>query len=149
MEYKKTRVFIDTSVVIAGTVSATGASAAILELCEAGIFEMVVSEQVIIEADRNFENKFPNLIDKYRMFIKNISPVVVDDPSPPEVRSWAKVINLKDAPILAAAMGENVNYLITLDTKHFHTERVKEKCSFKVVTPQEFLKEFQISMGLG
>lgn len=40
MGYKKVKIFIDTSVLIAGTVSVTGASAAILELCEAEVFEM-------------------------------------------------------------------------------------------------------------
>ena len=143
MGYKKIKLFIDTSVLIAGTVSVTCASSAILELYEAEVFEMVISEQVLVEADRNFENKFPDLIDKYRAFIKNISPILVNDPSISEVRSCLEVINIKDAPILAAAIRENVDYLITLDIKHFHCSRVKQKCKFKIVTPREFLIEFQ------
>ncbi len=51
---QKIKVFIDTSVLIAGVASLTGASAAVLDLCEAESIQMVISRQVLVEAERNF-----------------------------------------------------------------------------------------------
>ena len=49
---QKIKVFIDTNVLIAGVNSVTGASATLLDLCEARVLQMVVSRQVLIETDR-------------------------------------------------------------------------------------------------
>ena len=68
------KVFIDTSVLIAGVASVTGASAAVLDLCESETVQMVVSRQVLVEADRNFSAKLPNLVSQYRQFIRNLAP---------------------------------------------------------------------------
>jgi len=83
---RKTRIFIDTSVIIAGLVSSTGASAAVLDLCESEILEMVVNKQVLVEADRNLENKFPYLVQEFRSFIKDTIPTLVADPTNEGIR---------------------------------------------------------------
>jgi predicted nucleic acid-binding protein len=67
---QKIKVFIDTNVLIAGVNSVTGASAAILDLCEARVLQMVVSRQVLIEADRNFAAKFPQLVGRFRQALR-------------------------------------------------------------------------------
>jgi hypothetical protein len=40
---------------------------------------MVVSRQVLVEADRNFSAKLPNLVSQYRQFIKDLAPLVTAD----------------------------------------------------------------------
>ena len=137
------RVFIDTNVLIAGLASSTGASAAILDLGEAEEIRIVISKHVLIEADRVFLAKFPHLIDQFRNFIKNLTPLLIDDPKPQAVREASKVIEIGDAPILAAVKSERIDYLVTLDTKHFKTNKVKEYLSTPIVTPGEFLKAFR------
>ncbi len=66
--------FIDTNVLIAGVNSVTGASATVLDLCEARILQMVISRQIVVEADRNFAAKFPQLIGRFRQFMHHLAP---------------------------------------------------------------------------
>lgn len=49
----KRKVFADSSIIIAGTASRTGASRAVLTMAELGLFKLVVSEQVLEECQRN------------------------------------------------------------------------------------------------
>jgi predicted nucleic acid-binding protein len=55
------KVFIDTSVLIAGLASVTGGSATVLDLGEAGVIKLVISRQVLVEADRNVTAKISSL----------------------------------------------------------------------------------------
>ena len=139
----KIKVFIDTNVLIAGLSSVTGASAIILDLCEAEVIQMVISRQVLVEADRNISAKIPNLVDRFRQFIHNLRPLMIEDPSPKAVERAATIINRKDAPILAAAEDAGVDFLITLDKKHFLNPKTRQKVMLKVVSPIEFLQDFQ------
>ncbi len=138
------RVFLDTNVLIAGLASQTGASAAILDLGEAEEIRVVISRQVLVEADRVFSAKFPALLQRYRRFIKSLAPLLADDPSPQAVRAAAKVIEPDDAPILAAAQQERVDYLVTLNTRHFMIPRVRAFLPAPIVTPAEFLSAFRV-----
>ncbi|MFC1521427.1 putative toxin-antitoxin system toxin component, PIN family [Elusimicrobiota bacterium] len=143
MGYRKIKVFLDTSVLIAGVVSSKGASAAILDLIEMSLLTFMLSRQVLIEADRNIEKKFPKLLPDYRMFIKNLSPLLITDPSPKDIKNASGIIHKKDAPILAAAINDPPDYLVTLDSKDFLKEKVKEAVRFSIVRPDEFLKIFK------
>ena len=143
MEVRRWKVFLDTSALIAGIVSTTGAAREVLQLCEAGVVEPLVSRQVLTEADRNLSDKLPVLVQDYRSFIQRMSPTLVDEPSKKAVGEAAQVIHHKDAPILAAAIGGEADYLITWNTKHFHKPSVMTTVCFKIMTPGEFLKEFR------
>ena len=46
------RVFADSSVIIAGAYSRTGASRAVLSMAEVGLFQLVISRQVVDECER-------------------------------------------------------------------------------------------------
>jgi putative PIN family toxin of toxin-antitoxin system len=140
---QKIKVFIDTNVLIAGVNSVTGASATLLDLCEAGVLQMVVSRQVLIEADRNFTAKFPQWVGRFRQFMHNLAPLMVEDPTPESIKKAAAIVDRKDAPILAAAQNANVDFLITLDKKHFLNPKTRQKMMLKVVSPIEFLQSFK------
>lgn len=134
------KVFLDTSVIISGIVSLKGASGAVLDLCEAQILQMIISRQVLTEADRNFGDKLPDFVQEFRMFIQNVNPVLVPDPTVEEVKNAEKSVNSKDAPILACAIKEKVQFLITLD-KRF---RITGSGIFlKIISPGDFLKHFR------
>jgi hypothetical protein len=64
---------------------------------------MVVSRQVLVEADRNFSAKLPNLVIQFRRFIQNLAPLMVEDPPSKEVEKAASLVDRKGAAILAAA----------------------------------------------
>lgn len=140
---QRIKVFIDTNVLIAGVHSVTGASATILDLCEARVLQMVVNRQVLIEADRNFAAKFPQLVGRFRQFMHNLAPLMVEDPTPNAMEQAATIVDRKDAPILAAAQNANVDFLITLDKRHFLNPKTRQKAMLKVVSPIEFLQSFE------
>ena len=146
MEVRRWKVFLDTSALIAGVISTTGAAREVLRLCETGVVEVFVSRQVLTEADRNFSEKLPNLIHDFRELIQEMSPVLLGDPSEKEVKEASKSIHHKDAPILAAAINGDMDYLITWDTRHFHKPSVRKAVHFKIMTPGEFLEEFRRSL---
>ena len=68
------------------------------------------------------------------MFIKSLSPILLNDPKPQAVI---------DAPILAAVKSHKIDYLVTLNTRHFHTTQVREYLMTPIVTPGEFLAVFR------
>jgi len=139
MASERWRVLLDASVLVAGTISRTGASAAILDLAEAEEIFAVLTQQVLTEADRVLLAKFPERIEPYRLFMKNLNPLLLDDPPLSAVKAAAQVIHPDDAVILAAAKQEPVDYLVTLDVRHFTTPQVRAFLPVPIVTPAEFL----------
>jgi predicted nucleic acid-binding protein len=142
MEVRRWKVFLDTSALIAGVVSATGAAREVLRLGEARVIDLVVSRQVLTEADRNISSKLPTVLADYRMLLERLALQIVEDPSAQGVREAARVIHHKDAPILAAARQAGADYLVTWNTRHVHTVSVRAFAPFAVMTPGEFLQAF-------
>jgi len=143
MEVRRWKVFLDTSALIAGVVSASGAAREVLRLGEARVIDLVVSRQVLTEGDRNIATKLPTVLADYRMLLEQLGLQIVEDPSAQGVREAARVIHHKDAPILAAARQAGVDYLVTWNTRHFHTAPVRAFGPFAVMTPGEFLQAFR------
>jgi predicted nucleic acid-binding protein len=137
------RAFLDTSALIAGLLSPTGSAHEVLRLFEIGVVELIVSRQVLVEADRNLTAKLPALLDAYHDFLLRLAPHVAEDPSREAVGRAMQVIHHADAPILASAVAAQVDYLITWNTRHFHKKPVKDFVSFSIVTPAEFLMAFR------
>jgi predicted nucleic acid-binding protein len=137
------RVFLDTSALIAGIASSTGAAREVFRLAELQLIEIVMSKQVIVEADRNIEAKLPDMLYEYRAFLKLLSPLLVDDPSPKDIKKLAGIINPDDAPILAAATASGADCLVTWDKKHFLKTAVDSRTDMKILSPGEFLKLFR------
>ncbi|MFZ3092143.1 MAG: PIN domain-containing protein [Nitrospirota bacterium] len=143
MQKQRPKVFLDTSALIAGIASSRGAARAVLQLSEIGLIELIVSRQVIVEADRNIEEKLPEMLNEYREFIKLLAPVLVDDPLQKDVAKYLTVINSDDAPILASAVISDADFLVTWDRRHFIGKNIHIYSSLKIVTPGEFLKHFR------
>jgi len=138
---------LDTSALIAGIASSKGAARELLQLAELGLIEIFISRQVIVEADRNMEAKLPEMLNGYRAFIKLLAPVLVEDPLPKEIKKCSLVINSDDAPILAAALSSEANYLVTWDKKHFIKKNIRTGSDLKIATPGEFLLYFRQYIG--
>lgn len=143
MQRQRLKVFLDSSALIAGVASTKGAARAVLQLAEIGLIELIVSRQVIVEADRNIEEKLPEMLSEYRGFIKLLAPVLLDDPLQKDVAKYLTVINPNDAPILASAVISGADFLITWDRKHFIGKNIHIHSNLKIVTPGEFLRHFR------
>ena len=147
MQKQRLKVFLDTSALIAGVASSRGAARAVLQLAEIGLIEVIVSRQVIVEADRNIEEKLPKILNEYREFMELLAPVMIDDPRQKDIERFLKIINYDDAPILASAVISGADFLVTWDRKHFMDKNINIYSQLKIVTPGEFLKYFRESLG--
>ncbi len=143
MRKPRPKVFLDSSALIAGIASSKGAAREILRLAEIGLIEIIVSRQVVVEADRNITAKLPECLDDFRNYLETLAPVLVADPSQREILRFSSLIQPHDAPILAAAVSAQADYLVTWDQKHFMTKRPRALARPKVMNPGEFLHEFR------
>jgi len=140
---KRLRVFVDTSALLAGLNSPSGAAGAMLAalLADKQSFEIVISKQVVEEAERNIRRKFPSLTDAWLSFVMN-EPLIAPDATIAEIRKAFKVIGTDDAPIFASAVKANVDVLVTWNTRDFMKEKVLQMSPFSILTPGDFLKQF-------
>jgi predicted nucleic acid-binding protein len=116
----KNDLFLDSSALIAGIVSAQGAARALLLLAEDEKILLTVSEQVIAEVERNLARKAPRSLPFARELIRSANLRIVRDPPVEEVQAhldW--IAHPADAPILVAAVRARVDFLVTLNTRHF------------------------------
>lgn len=140
MIMKPIRLFLDSSVVIAGLASPGGGSNRILLLCELGLVKPYISEQILSEVLRNVEKKLPGLYGKTYFLFRKL-PFQLVEPTDKSLSATTKLINEKDAPVLAAAMCGKVDWLVTLD-KHFLEQKWHEDLAFKIGTPGLFLQQW-------
>ncbi len=78
--------FLDSSALIAGIFSQTGASRALLLLGEDGKVQLKVSQQVIIETERNLAKKVPKALPFAREIILTAKIRIHSDPTYEEVQ---------------------------------------------------------------
>lgn len=109
---KKYRIFLDSSALIAGLNSPTGAAGVILSAFLAGEFLIYISDQVIEEVSRNIDSKFPLLKESFLNFLL-AQPKIAKTPSLEEIKKAYQLISSEDAPILAAAIKIKPDFLIT------------------------------------
>ena len=136
------KIFADANVLIAGADSDSGASNVVLQLAEAGFFTLLVSRQVLDEAERNLRKKLPRSLPNFAAQMSRLQLKIVPDPTPGKTAVWKPIIEAKDAPILAAAVSANADRLITLNTKDF-TPKVAEHSGLIIQTPGEFIQEIR------
>lgn len=136
------RVFCDANVLIAGAASRSGASRAVIITAEAGLFQMVVSRQVLDEAERNVRRKLPHSLPVLADILGHVRLEIVDDPSPQSFARWFDCIEEKDAPIVEAAVVAEVDYLLTLNSRDF-TPAVADRSGLTIWTPAQFVERLR------
>lgn len=138
---KQLRIFLDSSALISGLNSPNGGSGIIISAFLAGKISIIISGQIIDEVQKNISEKFPLLREPFLSFLVS-QPIIAPPPSLQEVKRAYEIIQTNDAPILAAAIKSRPDFLITLDAKHFFIDRVKEKVSFVICSPKDFLQKY-------
>lgn len=138
------KIFLDSSVLVAACASKIGASAFVLGYCRQKKLKGFVSLDVIGEARKNVLLKLKEAgRGRLVYFLKMANLEMVEKSSIEELVECEKVINEKDAPILAAALKSPAGYLLTLDRKHFLKPKVIEFTKpLKVLTPGEFVLKY-------
>ena len=137
----KFNIFLDSSALIAGAISKTGAAYVLLELGEQEEILLTISEMVITESERSIARKSPNNLSGLREAMKAANLKIVQDPSGEEKEANLYLIDdPDDVPILLAAMKAKVDYLATHNRKHFLDDPgVAEKSGLKIGTPGDVL----------
>lgn len=137
------RIFFDTSAYIAALISPKGAAGELVRLVEAGILRMVVSQEVIIEADRVLAEKFPELIQENRRLWKYLAPEIAPDPSISQAKPFMEKLAKADAAILCSAHLAKVSAFFTWNTRDFMGQDILSLVDFPVVVPADGLKLFR------
>jgi len=137
----KIDIFFDSSALIAGIVSTQGAARAILLLAEDEKVQIIVSEQVITEVERNIARKVPKALPYARALILAGNIRIVRDPQLEEVllhQDW--ISHAADMSILIAAASSRVDFLATLNIKHFLEDpQVANRSGLRIGTPGDAL----------
>ena len=111
-------------------------------LAEVGLFRLVVSRQVLDEAERNLRKKLPRALPTFAELLATVQIEIVADPEPSAWQRWATLIEEKDAPILEAAVTADVDRLLTLNTRDF-TPEVAAESGLAIQTPAQFIGELR------
>jgi predicted nucleic acid-binding protein len=137
----KPDLFLDSSALFAGIISATGASRALLILSEAERIGITVSEQVVTETERALARKVPQALPDYREALRSTGLRIVRNPAPDEVAAQRDIIaHLADVPIVVAAMQAQVDFLVTFNRRHFIDDPgVAERSGLRIGTPGDAL----------
>ena len=139
---EKSRVFLDSSVLIAATLSLQGGSFYILtQLARACEFK--INDYVLQETTRVLATKFrsqPTVKTNFFLLIGVAAVLVLPNPPPKQVRVLTEILNPADAPILASALLSS-SYLITLDNDFLTQDVVAfaQKRSLTILKPSEFI----------
>ncbi|HLO28285.1 MAG TPA: PIN domain-containing protein [Anaerolineales bacterium] len=137
----KFNIFLDSSALIAGAISESGAAHILLNLGESKDIILTVSELVVVESERSMARKSPGNINALRRLIKSANLRIVANPARKEVEANLYLINdPNDVPILLAAMNAKVDYLVTHNRKHFLDDpKVVERSGLRIGTPGDVL----------
>ena len=100
------------------------------------------SRASFIECERNLKKKLPDALPIFSQLIAAINPEIEPDPTLEESNRWVRIIEAKDAPILAAVVLAKVDRLLSLNTKDFTTE-VGIESGLIIQTPAEFIREIR------
>jgi predicted nucleic acid-binding protein len=135
------RIFIDSSVLIAASLSSRGAARDLLLAALSGDFEVRVSSLVLDETERNLTRKAPHSLSAFREFRDMLFSDEVIDPAPELVSRVEKEVEAKDAPIVGAAIAAAADFLATYDQKHLlsQSERIASLFGLSLATPDSIL----------
>ncbi len=134
-------VCVDADVLIAGLLSRTGASHAILVLGELGLLRLLLPEAAVAEVRRNLAAKLPDAAPLFEEFLRTV-PVQTYRPTSHELERALELADVKDIAILAAAIGSGAGILVTHNIRHFRSGE-----GVRVVRPRTLIEEVRAWMA--
>jgi predicted nucleic acid-binding protein len=135
------RIFLDSSVLYAAAFSPTGPARRLILKGLAGSVTLTISDLVIEETKRNLTKNAPLALPYFTILADHFSHFITN-PTKAEVLKAARMVHLKDAPIVAAAAKGKAHYLATHDVKHLlsHAQAIEAAYGISVLTPAELLR---------
>ena len=143
---RRTTIFFDASVLVAGAHSKTGGSALLLEACRMGGFAAQTSFLVILEAFHTLEEEFPEAsLARFCDYLIEIDWQIFPIPPEETLQKYVSLIDTKDLHVLAAAVEGGSGFLVTLDRKHVLAAAAaakKAKLPIRILTPGDFIQQY-------
>ncbi len=143
------KIFVDANIFVAACGSETGGSQYLFVVAsQEPTWHLITSHLAVREARTNVQKKLPHALSTLEDLILVPSLTIVHPAPQAIVMESAQVIDEKDAPILAAAVCAQAQYLCTLDRKDFHNLKVKKWCKHQgitIVTPRDLLVQWRDS----
>ncbi len=135
------RIFLDSSVLYAAAFSATGPARRLILKGLEGSIALAISDLVLEETKRNLAKNAPETLSYFTILADLFSPFITN-PTKSEVLKAARIVHLKDAPIVAAAAKGKADYLATHDVKHLlhHAKIIDQAYGITVLTPADLLR---------
>ena len=128
----KLRVFLDTGALLSMIVFPVGRkgkptlAGEILNLYEEGVFEIVVSQEVVEELLEVIREEFPDAYEQALLFLSPFIPYLTQKPTLEEVAdALPYTVDHEDAPIFAAAVIAQPDIVLSSDFETFHTAKAK------------------------
>ena len=140
------KVFFDANIYFSAARSPLGGSGFVIELAKRKKLKLFATVEVLKEAERNLRLKEDiKVLVRYYENLEFAKPEIVKINKSRAKKKFEKIINEKDALVLAGAEKSKVDYLVTLDKKHFFTKKVKlAKLPFEIVTPGQLIEKLII-----
>lgn len=139
------RVFIDSSVLIAASISRSGYARDLVLMGVDRLVQLAVSSFVLAETRRNLARKSPGGVTAFDAFIA-LDFLLCTNPPDRLVREVAHLIESKDAAIVAGALTAHCHTLATFDRRHLLSEarRIEEQWGLHVQTPGELVQRLAL-----
>jgi predicted nucleic acid-binding protein len=137
---RNTLVFFDASCLIAAVGSPAGGSGFLLSLCSRGYLRAVVSHPVLLEAQRNIQNKLGGeVLRRFYTLLIIIPFFLAPLPNKAKLLRLEKLVNRKDVHVIASALEVQVLFILTLD-KELISEINRSNLGVQALTPGDFIK---------
>lgn len=139
---KPGKIFIDSNVLVSASISPIGSARDLILASLRNEFKIVISDLVLEETKRNLAKKVPEALPALQIFLEILNPDVIS-PNKSLVLEVAKIVEMKDAPIVAGAISAKADYLVSFDRKHLlqHKQKIETHFKVKIVTPDELLPQ--------
>lgn len=130
------KIMLDTNILISAALFPNGVAAKSYHKALAHPFEPMVCDYILDELRRKFREKFPDRSAVLEAFLKEVAAVihVVAVPNE-ECSEETRIRDIKDRPILRAAMSADVHFLLTGDKDFLEAHILKPK----IIGVTEFL----------
>lgn len=136
------RVFLDANVYFSAARSKSGGSAAVLEFAKLKQISVSATSMVLREAERNIRLKeSPSTLLRFYEIVTQVKPKLIAIDKKKAERRFLRFINRKDSYVLEGARKAKVDFLVTLDRKHFMNKKMKRAhFPFPIVTPGPLIR---------
>lgn len=134
-------VFVDSSVFFTAVNSPTGGSSKLFTLKKV---KLITSRVVLTETERNIRKKLESYhLDRFFMLVSKTT-IIDQKPKDLFIKRAERVITVKDAVILAEAKQIKADVLVTLDKKHFLTDKAEKFLKGKkILTPKMLMQLYE------